>query len=215
MNGNDERRDKILRFLYDRHRLARGITAIPIGIMELRREMKTRFGMKQPEVASNLDYLIQIGWVRAEVKARQFVTPGRMVVSREQTKYKISDLGINHLEAASMFKKPQTASQVNVTNVRGVTLVGSDGNVVNANYTDLPSAIDELDQAISDSRQITNEQKLDAVDDLSTIRVQVAKKNPDTALIRGAWEGLKVLPVIGNAAEAVVRVGKLLSDLLS
>jgi hypothetical protein len=39
MNPNDDRRDKILRFLYERHQAAKGITAIPIGIMDLRREM--------------------------------------------------------------------------------------------------------------------------------------------------------------------------------
>jgi hypothetical protein len=76
MNPNDDRRDKILRFLYDRHQTAKGITAIPIGIQDLRREMKGRYGMKQAEVASNLDYLIQVGWVRPEVKARHFKTNG-------------------------------------------------------------------------------------------------------------------------------------------
>ena len=86
MNPKDDRRDKILRFLYNRHQTAKGITAIPIGIQELRREMKNQHGMKQPEVASNLDYLIQVGWVRPEVKSRSFLTTGGMVLPREQTK---------------------------------------------------------------------------------------------------------------------------------
>lgn len=214
MNPNDDLRDKILRFLYDRHQTAKGITAIPIGIQDLRREMKKRYRMKQSELASNLDYLIQVGWVRPEVKSRSFVTPGGMVLPREQTKYKISEVGINHLEDASMFKKPQTASHVNITNVQGVTVLG-DGNVVNAKFTEVSSALDELDQAIADSRQLTDEQKLDAAGDLSTIRAQVAKKNPDSSLIRGAWNGLKALPVLGNAMEAIQKVGKLLSSLLS
>jgi hypothetical protein len=214
MNLNDDRRDKILRFLYDRHHTAKGITAIPIGIQELCREMKARHGMKRSEVAANLDYLIQVGWVRLEVKSRSFVTPGGMVVPREQTKYKISDVGIDHLEAASMFKKAEAASHVNITNVQGVTVVGG-GNVVNARFTELSSALDDLDKAIAGSRQLTDEQKLDAAGDLSTIRAQAAKKNPDESLIRGAWAGLKALPVIGNAAEAVAKVGKLLSGLLS
>jgi hypothetical protein len=214
MNPNDNRRDKILQFLYDRHQTAQGITAIPIGIQDLRREMKNRYGMKQSEVASNLDYRIQVGWVRPEVKSRSFLTAGGMVLPREQTKYKISEVGINHLEAASMFKKPQAASHVNITNVQGVTVVG-DGNVVNAKFTELSSVLDELDQAIAESRQLTDEQKLDAAGDISAIRAQVAKKNPSPSAIRGAWEGLKALAVLGNAADAVTRVGKLLSDLLS
>jgi hypothetical protein len=113
-----------------------------------------------------------------------------------------------------MFKKPQAASHVNITNVQGVTVVG-DGNIVNAEFTELAHLLDELDQAIADSQQLTDEQKLDAAGDIATIRAQVAKKNPEPGLIRGAWEGLKALPVLGNAAEAVVTVGKLLSDLLS
>jgi len=214
MNLNDDRRDKILRFLYDRHEAAKGITAIPIGILDLRRAMKTLHGMKQSEVASNLDYLIQVGWVKLEVKSRSFVTAGGMLLPREQTKYKISEVGINHLEAASMFKKPQAASQVNITNVQGVTVVG-DGNFVNAKFIELASALDDLDQAVADSRQLTDEQKLDAAGDISAVRAQVAKKNPNPTAIRGAWEGLKALPVLGNAAEAVAKVSHLLASLLS
>src|SRR5260370_9877426 len=174
MNHNDYRRDNLLRFLYDRHQAAKGITAIPIGIQDLRREMKNRQGMKQAEVAGNLDYLIQVGWVRPEVKSRSFVTARGMVLPREQTKYKISEVGINHLEAASMFKKSQAASHVNITNVQGVTIV-ADGNVVNAKFTELSSALGEMNQAIAESRQLTDEQKLDAAGDISAIRAQVAK----------------------------------------
>ncbi len=214
MNPNDDRRDRILRFLYDRHQTAHGITAIPIGILDLRREMKKRHGMKQAEVASSLDYLIQVGWVRPEVKSRSFVTGKGMVLPREQVNYKISEVGINHLEAASIFKKPQAASHVNITNVQGVTVVG-DGNLVNSHFTELSSAIDALDQSIADSQQLTDEQKLDAAGDVSAIRAQLAKKNPNPSVIRGAWEGLKALPVLGGAADAVAKVGKLLAPSLS
>jgi hypothetical protein len=214
MNLNDDRRDKMLRFLYSRHQTARGITTIPIGILDLRRAMKSMYGMKQSEVASNLDYLIQIGWVKPEVKSRSFVTAGGMVLPREQIRYKISEIGIEHLEAASMFKKPQAASHVNITNVQGVTVVG-DGNFVNAKFTELASALDDLDKAMAESRQLTDEQQLDAAGDISAIRAQVAKKNPSPSAIHAAWEGLRALPVLSNAAEAVTKVGKLLSSLLS
>jgi hypothetical protein len=152
--------------------------------------------------------------VRPEVKSRSFLTAGGMVLPREQTNYKISEVVINHLEAASMFKKPQAASQVNITNVQGVTVVG-DGNFVNAKFTELAGALDDMDQGIAESRQLTDEQRLDAAGDISAIRAQVAKKNPNPSAIRGAWEGLKALPVLGNAAEAVAKVGKLLTSLLS
>jgi hypothetical protein len=188
MNANDHYRDSILRFLHHRHRTTKGITAIPIGIMDLRREMKSQSGMKQSEVASNLDYLIQVGWVRVDVRERSFVTPGGMVVPRQQTRYKISELGIDHLESASMFKKPQAASSVNITNVQGVTVVG-DGNVVNSRFTELSRALDELDRTVAESRQLTDEQKMDAAGDISTMRAQIAKKHPTSLSVSGAWKG--------------------------
>ena len=83
MNPNDDCRDRILRFLYDRYQKAKGITAIPIGILDLRREMKNLYGMKQPEVASNLDYLIQVGWVKpAAVPERQRQASSRLLLVR-------------------------------------------------------------------------------------------------------------------------------------
>lgn len=59
-----------------------------------------------------------------------------MEVSKEQVKYKISGVGINHLQAGTVFKKPDATSQVNITNIKGVTVVG-DGNVVNTEFTEL------------------------------------------------------------------------------
>lgn len=214
MTPQDEKRDQILRFLYQRHKNTRGITKIPIGIRDLQTEMKKQHGLSQQDVASNLDYLVQVRWVREVAKERSFKTPGGMELSREQVKYKISDVGINHLEAGTMFKKPESASHVNITNIQGVTVVG-DGNIVNAQFTELSSALDALDQAISRSDELNDEQKLDAAGDLSTIRTQIAKKNPNPSIIKTAWNGLKALPAVGHAADAVSKVGKLIGTLLS
>ena len=213
MNAEDDRRDKILRFLYHRHKTTRGINKIPIGIRDLQAEMKRQHKMSQPEVASNLDYLMQVGWVREVVKGRSFKTKGGMEVSREQSKYKISDVGINHLEAGTVFKKSVAVGGVNITNVQGVTVVG-DGNVVNAAYTDLSRALDQLDTAIGQSQALTDEQKLDAAGDLSTIRTQIAKRNPSAAVVKAAWASLKVLATAGGAADAVANVGRLVAHLV-
>jgi len=212
VNPDDERRDQILRFLYERHKTTRGIQKIPIGIRDLQREMKSRVAMKQPEVASNLDYLVQVGWVREVIKARSFKTGKGMQVSSEQTKYKISDVGINHLQAGSMFKKPETTSSINITNVKGVTVVG-DGNVVNTQLTDLSRALDELDHAIATSR-LTDEQKVEAAGDLGTIRTQIAKTKPIRQIIGTAWHSLEAVATLAGVADAAQRVGELIKAFL-
>ena len=212
MNPNDEKRDQILRFLHERHRTTRCIRKIPIGIRDLQSEMKKRFGMTQPDVASNLDYLVQVGWVKDVTKERSFETRRGMKISAEQVKYKISDVGINHLEAGTMFKRPETAGSINITNIKGVTVVG-DGNIVNTQLTDLSRALDELDKAIA-AGKLSDEQKLDAAGDLATLRTQIAKKNPLKAVMQGAWNSLERVATVGGAAEAAARVGELIRGYL-
>ena len=90
---NDVQRDRILRFLYDRHRSARGPAKIPIGIRDLQGGLKQMHAMSQQEVTSHLDYLVQVGWVREVAKERSFTTPKGMEISKEQITYKISDVG--------------------------------------------------------------------------------------------------------------------------
>jgi hypothetical protein len=213
MNPDDDVRDKLLRFLYERHKTAKGITKIPIGIRDLQKEMRDRHGLKQSEVASNLDYLIQVNWVREVVRERTFKTRRGMELSQEQVKYKISDTGINHLQAGTVFKRPDTFNSVNITNVQGVTVIG-EGNVVNAHFTDLSRALDEFDRAISSSKELGDAQKLDAAGDLSTIRTQIAKQNPNKKIIEAAWESLQGVATIATLAEAAHKVGTFISQIL-
>ena len=150
--------------------------------------------------------------MREVVKERTFKTEKGMEVSQEQIKYKISDIGINQLEAGTMFKKPQSTSHVNITNLQGITIVG-DGNIVNAEFTDLSRALDELDKAIAESSELSDEQKLDAAGDLSTIRTQIAKKNPNRSIIKSAWQSLEAIATLSTVTDAAAKVGGLIAGL--
>lgn len=86
--------------------------------------MKSKHSMTQQDVASNLDYLVQVGWAREVVKERSITTKTGMELSQEQVKYKISDIGINHLEAGTLFKSMKNSHNINITNVQGVTIIG-------------------------------------------------------------------------------------------
>jgi len=67
----------------------------------------------------------------------------------------------------------------------------------------------------SKSRQLTDDKEEDVTGEISAIRVQVAKKNPSPSVIRGAWEGVKALPVLGNSVDYVSKVSDPLSSFLS
>lgn len=212
VNLNDDKRDKILRFLYERHKKSRGIAKIPIGIRDLQSEMKSDYSMSQQDVSSNLDYLVQVGWVREVVKERSITTKTGMELSQEQVKYKISDVGINHLEAGTLFKNTENSHNINITNVQGVTIIG-DGNVVNNEYTDLSRLLDILEKEIETSEKLDDTQKLDATGDISTIRTQIAKKNPNKTIISTAWASLKVLATLAGASDAATKIGEIISSL--
>lgn len=98
-----------------------------------------------------------------------------MELSQEQVKYKISDIGINHLEAGTLFKNMTKSQNINITNVHGVKIIG-DGNVVNNEYTELSRLLDVLEKEIEMSGKLGDAQKLDASGDVSTTRTQIAKK---------------------------------------
>src|SRR5271165_4713598 len=102
-NPNDAIRDFVLRHLYATHQKARSPRTAGLLISDLTKALKP-LGYKQQVVASNLDYLVQKGWVREVVDQRSFTTPRGTPQSAERRTYKISDSGIDRLESASMYK---------------------------------------------------------------------------------------------------------------
>ena len=67
VNPNDRIREQILQYFYDRNSAATSRTGrrgSAVKISDVKRELKERHSMKQPEVMSNLTYLIDNGWVK-------------------------------------------------------------------------------------------------------------------------------------------------------
>lgn len=110
-NPNDGIRDAVLRHLYMLHGKARSPKSAAKGIKEITSGMKA-LGLKQQEVASNLDYLIQKGWITEVVVQRVFTTAAGTTQNSEQRLYKISAEGIDRLESASTYQQPPTARHV-------------------------------------------------------------------------------------------------------
>src|SRR5687767_7423958 len=113
-NQDDVVRDAILRHLHEIHQRAKGPKKVAIGIMDLRRAMKDTHGFKQHLVASNLDYLVQKGWVTEVVTSRSFKTERGTFQNAEQTKYKISAVGLDKLQRASAFQRKETTAGINI-----------------------------------------------------------------------------------------------------
>jgi hypothetical protein len=189
MNPKDAIRDAIIRYLYDRHSKARGPKAVAVKISDIQKEMK-KSGYKQGETNSNLDYLIQKEWVREVVSQRTFTTPKGTTQQAESRTYKISDIGIDKLEEASVYSRPVPHPNINIVNVKGVTIIG-DGNVVNTELTDLSRALKELEEGIIESPDFKDEEKLDIAADIGSLQSQISSPRPKKGLIQRIWQGIE------------------------
>jgi len=207
-NPNDLIRDTILRHLYKLHTSARGPKGVGTKIRDLHRAMKAK-GISQKQVNSNLDYLVQKGWVREVVTSRSYTTPQGMTQQSEIRIYKISDIGIDKLEAASIYRREERLSGINVTNIQGVTVIGSE-NIVNTQFSDLSRALAELEKVISESDALSDEDKLNVIADIGSLQSQLSKPKPIRDLVRTLWSGIEKVVTAAAFADVVTKVAGLM-----
>ena len=175
--------------------------------------MKLGHGYKQQEVGSNLDYLVQKGWVTEVKIARSFTTKRGTTQNSEQIKYKISDVGLDKLQKASLFQVTPTHTGINITNVHGVTVVG-DGNVVNTKFTDLSRVLNELRSEVQANTTINDEQKLAVVADIDTLQAQLQKPQPNATVIGMLWNGIEKAGKIAGVLTLIEKVRDYIQPLL-
>ena len=210
---SDEIRWAILRYLYDLHSSAKGMTSQGVKIRDLQTVMREQRGLKQQEVASHLDYLLDKGWVREDKKARLFTTQYGTTQSSEQVRFKISAAGIDRIEGESSFKRANPYEGINIGNVSGVVTVGS-GNVVNATFGKVAEDLEVLRRAIVAS-DMTDQEKFAAVTEIQAIDLQLAKEAPDPGIVHRAWDAITTLVTLGSLADLVARAGLALAPILS
>jgi hypothetical protein len=180
----------------------------------LKEELK-KLGLREHEIVSNLDYLIQSGFVKVEVEESEFTTPRGIVRKQRKEFYKISDAGINYLEGPSEFQRVEKSiSGINITNIQGVTIVGDQNVVVNTRYLDLYRRLSLLSDAVRNSAQLSDEEKLNYTKDIDTFKDQLSKPSPDRNIVRLAWEKLKPLATVAGIVSFFKQVAELIGGLV-
>lgn len=212
--SNDEIRKTILGYLYGIHKKARSLKSAHVPIGKLKKDLK-RLGLKEREIVSNLDYLIQSGWVAVEVEETEFKTPRGFIRKQMKQYYKISDRGINYFEGPSEFQRvSKSFSGINITNIQGVTVIGDQNVVVNTQYLDLYRRLSLLSEAVRGSAQLTDREKLEYVMEIETIKDQLAKPSPDKNIIKLAWKKLKPLATVAGVITFFKQVAEMIGGLL-
>ncbi len=216
MNPNDEIRNKILHYFYNRNSVATsrfGKKGSAVKISDAKRELKAAHGMKQNEVMSNLTYLIDNDWVKTVDIEKTVTTKGGTIPSTV-TWYEITAKGIDKIEGGSQFEPKEKYAGINVTATGNNIITLGDGNVVNAKYSSLHAQLDELKTAISSSTKINESEKLDLAVDIESIKDQLAKAQPNKTIIGHLWSGLQRVATIAGVVTAYERVKPLIDGLL-
>ena len=214
LNPKDQLRTVLLQHLYDHHQKARSLKGAGIKISELKTAMKKAAGMSQQDVIANVDYLIQKGWVAEEREEKLFKTPKGVSVPSGSKRYKISDVGIDKIEGESAYQRGDKYAGINITNVRGVMVIG-DENVVNPSFTELFEALDDLKKQVSQSTKLSDEQKLILASDIDSINNQIAKPEPDKQIVARLWASAENVVTAAGLMEIGQKVAQYLAPLLS
>jgi hypothetical protein len=215
---DDEVREIILRYLYDRNSNAtsrRGkTTGAAVTISVMRAELKAGASLTVQEIHSNLTYLESQGWVEDRPLAKSFTTKRGGVIPAATSYYIITAAGIDKIGGPSMFSRDRFEGiRIEATGQNIITL--GDGNQVNARFQALGESLSELREAIKSSDKLDETQKLATVVDVDTLQTQLASPTPNRQLVSTLWEGINRAASVAGLAEAAAKVGFLIAGLLS
>lgn len=216
MNPNDQIRQNILQYFYDRNVKATsqyGKKGSAVKISDAKRELKQQYGLKQQEVMSNLTYLIDKRWINKTTIEKTVRTSAGSIPSTV-TWYEISADGIDKIEGESEFKANPRYAGINISASGANIITLGDGNVVNAQYADLYGELDNLKKAITESSHIPEEEKLDLAVDIESIRDQLAKANPNKTIIGHLWTGVERVVTAAGLLGILSKVAPLIAGLI-
>lgn len=214
--SNTEIRRILLRYFYERNRnatSARGKKGSAVKISDVKRELKAAHGLTQPEVQSNLTYLISQGWVEEDRVEKSFTTPRGAEVPSSTSYYQITAAGIGKIEGEGEFTMQRFHGiKIEATGQNIITL--GDGNQINAQFGELGSALVELRDAITHST-VPEGQKLALIADIDTVQSQLAKPQPNRGIVSAAWEAVRGAAAIDGCAHLVAKVAGLIGGVIT
>jgi hypothetical protein len=215
---NDEIREIILRYLYDRNQVAtsrRGkTTGAAVTISVMRRDLKASHDLTLQEIHRNLTYLESQGWVEDRPLAKSFATKRGGVIPSVTSYYIITAAGIDRIGGPSSFMRDRFEGiRIEATGQNIITL--GDGNQVNAQFRELGEALAQLRDEIKASDTVDDAEKLALVVDIDTLQTQLASPKPNWEIVSALWQGISRAAAVAGLATAAAKVGALIAGLLN
>jgi len=193
---DDEIREILLEYLYNSWYNSRGMEGVRQKLTDIEGGVKRKYpDLKRQEIVRNLYFLSELGWVHIDKEEKTFRTE-RASYPSTSVYFRISAEGITRYEGKSKFQKIQNPYiGINLNEVKGITAINiGDGHqiVVSSDYKPLYEVLVDLEKAIQESKEISNEQKLTIVSNIETIKAQLSNQTPDKSIIRKVWENIEL-----------------------
>jgi hypothetical protein len=209
----------MLRYFYGRNSSATskyGKKGSAVRISDVRHDLKASDALNQAQVVSNLNYLLDRGWVKElRIEKEVRLRGGSTTVPSVTSYYEITAKGIDRIEGGSDFEPTERYGEINIKSVGSNVITLGDGNIVNAQFNDLRMELDELKREIVVSEKLSEGDKLDAAVDIETIKDQLAKPDPDPVVVRALWARVEKAAALAGVAEFAMTVGHLIAPLVT
>jgi hypothetical protein len=208
----------MLEYFFQRNRRATSVhgkkTGAAARISVVRADLKASHGLTGQQVVSNLTYLMSQGWVEDRPVSKSFTTGQGTIMPATTSHYIITAAGIDKVSGPSEFTRDRFQGiKIEATGQNIITL--GDGNQVNAHYQQIGEALAQLRDALKKSQTITENDKVNVVADIDSIQDQLAKPQPNKAVIGTLWENVEKVAAVAGLVDLAVKVAPAIHHLLA
>lgn len=205
---NDETRDLILRYFYNRNKNANSRRVKRNGaattIKAFKADLKEMHGLTVQDVQSNLTYLLDQEWVKTDVVEKQFQTKNGMTIPSKTEYYLITAAGIDKIEGPGEFTNDRFAG-INI-DLTGQNIVNiGNGNVVDARFENAGQALSNLRDAVTQSDELDDSDKLNITSDIASLQVQLAKSQPNVSVVAALWDSIQKASSVAGLVSAATQ----------
>ncbi len=151
-------------------------------------------------------------WVKEDVEKNQIRTVNGFFTQKTK-KYIITNQGMEYFDEQSKFSRPSGLAGINIENVTGVVNIG-DNNLIRNEAVDLFKVLQELENKIRVTEQLSDEDKVNYRAEVKTIESQLSKPSPDGNIIKRSWSVLKCLSTVVSLASGIEKVRPIIEQML-
>lgn len=196
MTSGDKVKQAILKYLYDFDKeKARWTTANKVAL-SLKRQ-----GFSKPELQRNIYFLIREHYI--DKKTERVKSPGTSGGSIAFEKIRISPLGVQLFEKSKFGRKPFSAITLQGTN--NVLVMGDNLGVITqtkgASIADLNILVEKTKNS-----DLTEEEKMNLIGDIETIKSQLVKPSPSKKVIKATWLAIKAAASFSGAHDLLLKI---------